>query len=154
MIEMLVRAVDRHPVTRVPVAILHPRLAGACDPVALAMTAAEACSLSHELEQRETVRGQAFGLLERVLAVAHGALLAVEVHQARPGLAMARLRVAHAGEVAVVTVEVAQAIGLAVHAGVPLLVSEALTSPAEPDAPPEGADPTGVPAAFSRAFDD
>lgn len=131
----------------------------------------EAHVLYHELRAERTLPGQTFELMAEIVAQLNGKLTAVELVADESGKPSARLRLERTDGRATIQTRAGQALALAVHLKVPLLVAEALlageraqpVSPAEareatavseagvaPDAP----SPIEVPEAFLRAFDD
>lgn len=176
MIEVRVGAIERHPVTGAPLIALEPRDAATRTRLVLPLSAAVACSLSHELAGQVTLRATAYALLGQVADALGGEVSAVEIVPAANGMAAGRLRISRqAGDVCV-PVEIALGIGLAVVIGAPLWVAPELVqaSPkldracgADLTAPPEAlpgmlpeltvttpepATLTEVPDAFRRAF--
>jgi bifunctional DNase/RNase len=121
--------------------------------------------------------GQTFELMVQIVAQLSGKLTAVELVADETGRPSARLRLERTDGRSTVTTRAGQALALAVHLKVPLLVAEALLSPdrakagslsdaqsvtaengsgakadgVEPPAPPT---PIEVPEAFLRAFDE
>ncbi|MCC6178700.1 MAG: bifunctional nuclease family protein [Chloroflexi bacterium] len=127
---------------------------------------AEAHLIYHELRTEKTVPGQTLDLLAEVVAQLDGKLAAVEVRAGADGSPTAQLRMERPPNRVMVSVPAGQALVLAVHLRVPLLVSEALlqrrpTTGAPADvpgaAPPSGevsAALTEIPDAFLRAFEE
>lgn len=166
MIEVRVGSIERHPVTGAPLIALEPRDAAARTRLVLPLSAAVACSLSHELEGQVTLRGMAYTLLGQVAEVLGGEITAVEIMPAPNGMAAGRLRVDGRDGTTLLPVEIALGIGLAVVLGLPLhvapqLVDEAPRLDASPapalDVPAEAPSltptpPSEVPDAFRRAF--
>lgn len=166
MIEMRVTAVTTHPQTGRAVAVLEPRDSSVDPTLALGITRAEACSLSHELQSQATMRSQAYALLARCLSVQEARPRAVCLLPAATGHVTARLDLEWPDGGSQTAIEVGHGLGLAVTLGVPLFVSEALfrslgavddelpatTSDGRPDRP---ADPPAapIPASFRRAFE-
>src|SRR3954471_258145 len=125
----------------------------------------EAHVLYHELRAERTLPGQTFELMAQIVLQLNGKLTAVELVADEGGKPSARLRLERTNGRSTVQTRAGQALALAVHLKVPLLVAEALLSgeraqagaPAEareagvaPDAPSA----IEVPEAFLRAFDD
>ena len=152
MIEMLVRAVTTHPQTGRSVAVLEARAGDAPALLALGLTRAEACSLSHELAAKPTMRQQSLALLARCLESRDARIVAVRILPGAAGMASARIDLAWPDGPAETAVETGQALGLAVALRVPLLVAEALLAEHQPTTN-EPLAASGVPAAFRRAFD-
>ena len=166
MIEVRVGPIERHPVTGAPLIALEPCDATARTRLVLPLSAAVACSLSHELEGQATLRGMAYTLLGQVAEILGGAITAVELVPAPNGMAAGRLRVDGHEGTTLLPVEIALGIGLAVVLGLPLRVATQLvqeaprldhsSSPAldvRPDVPPLASTvPSEVPDAFRRAF--
>jgi bifunctional DNase/RNase len=164
MIEVRVGSIERHPVTGAPLIALEPCDTTTRTRLVLPLSAAVACSLSHELEGQVTLRGMVYTLLGQVADILGGEVTAVEIVPAPNGMAAGRLRIdGHEGAV-LLPIEIALGIGLAVVLGLPLRVADQLVheaprldqSPALdvlPDAPPlANMLPTNVPDAFRRAF--
>ncbi|MCC6271702.1 MAG: bifunctional nuclease family protein [Microbacteriaceae bacterium] len=183
MIEMNIRAVKRAGEDRL-VAVLER---GANDPansaeqsgtkpgrLLITVSRPEAHVLYHELRAEKTLPGQTYELMAQVIAQLNGRLTAVELVADDAGKPSARLRLERTDGRATVQTRAGQALALAVHLKVPLLVAEALLasdkaergekSPvqrsavsdalvADEDAPPEVIPPTAVPEVFLRAFD-
>jgi bifunctional DNase/RNase len=172
MIEMSVRAVKRAGEDRL-VAVLE-REAGASEaPGRLLVTVSrpEAHVLYHELKAERTLPGQTYELMAQIVAEFHGRLTAVELVAGEGGRPSARLRLERSDGRSTVPTRAGQALALAVHLKVPLLVAEGLLVAArsqsgakatasesapvsEADVAPEGPTPIDVPEAFLRAFDD
>lgn len=126
MLEMSVRTVDHEPKSGHPVAILLPRQRAACAPLALPIQAADACSLSHELERVATPRGRAYALLAQTLAAIGGQVVAIQLEPGQDGSPVARIRVSHGDTWSEHQADVTLALGLAVYNSLPVLVSEQL----------------------------
>jgi bifunctional DNase/RNase len=168
MIEMSVRAVKRAGEDRL-VAVLE-REAGANEaPGRLLVTVSrpEAHVLYHELKAERTLPGQTYELMAQIVAELHGKLTAVELVAGEGGRPAARLRLERSDGRSTVPTRAGQALALAVHLKVPLLVAEGLLVAArsksaatesapvsEADVAPEAPAPIDVPEAFLRAFDD
>jgi bifunctional DNase/RNase len=190
VIEMSVRAVKRAGADRL-VAVLE-REASAGDPAGrdptgrllVTISRPEAHVLYHELRAERTLPGQTYELMAQVVTQLHGKLTAVELVADEGGKPAARLRLERTDGRSVVPTRAGQALALAVHLKVPLLVAEALlaadkrrpaTSPddtgrteaqpapavslesaavSEADVAPDGPSPVEVPEAFLRAFDE
>jgi bifunctional DNase/RNase len=164
MIEVRVGSIDRHPVTGAPLVSLEP-----CQPLSrtrlvLPLSAAVACSLSHELEGQSTLRGTVYTLLSQVADSLGGQIAAVEIVPAPNGMAAGHLRICGPDNAMLMPVEIALGIGLAVVLGVPLCVDDSLVHeaprldrPADGASAPETPAPAqpaalDVPDAFRRAF--
>jgi bifunctional DNase/RNase len=165
MIEVRVGSIDRHPVTGAPLVSLEPRQPLNRTRLVLPLSAAAACSLSHELEGQTTLRGTVYTLLGQVADILGGQIAAVEIVPAPNGMAAGHLRICSPDNAMLMPVEIALGIGLAVVLGVPLCVDDRLVheaprldQPAEDEATPEKpatAQPAAaleVPDAFRRAF--
>ncbi len=159
MIEMRVRTVDHDPRSGRPVAVLLPRDLASWAPLAIGMQPREACSLSHELERQSTPRARAFDLLFQSLRAIGAYTHSVVVRPGVAGEPAARLRVRLPDRQIEQPIDVALALGLAVHYALPIMVSAQLAHAAvaaAPDAPEasNGASVSSVPAAFHRALDE
>lgn len=158
MIAMTVRRIDVHRETGLPVAILEPWNRERYPSLVVTLSRAEACSLSHELSLRPTLRSRAFGLLARCLGRFESQVVVIRLLAATAGLASAELELDCPSGTSRVSTEVGQALGLAVTLGIPLLAAEELMSTTDSDtgrandAPAVGR-PAGVPTAFKRAFE-
>ena len=166
MIEVRVGSIERHPVTGAPLIALEPRDATTRRRLVLPLSAAVACSLSHELEGQITLRGMAYTLLGQVAEILGGEITAVEIMPAPNGMAAGRLRVDGREGTTLLPVEIALGIGLAVVLGLPLRVAAQLVDAAprlDQSPPPDrdvpaatpplaGTPPSEVPDAFRRAF--
>jgi bifunctional DNase/RNase len=157
MIEMLVRAVKRGDGDRL-VAVLERDGTGE-QPVGrllVTISRAEAHVVYHELRGERTLPGQTYELMAEVVSQLQGKLTAVELIAGESGKPAARLRLQRPDGRSAVPTRAGQAIALAVHLKVPLLVAEALlgtpTSDGEPPALAEA--PIEVPDIFLRAFDE
>lgn len=174
MIEMSVRAVKRAGEDRL-VAVLereadaeptHGRLL-------ITLSRPEAHVIFHELRDEKTLPGQTYELMVQVMTQLQGKLTAVELVADEAGKPSARLRLERTDGRSTIPTRAGQALALAVHLKVPLLVAEGLlngekgrtepraesaasvaagdTSPAvEADATPK----VEVPEVFLRAFDE
>ena len=165
MIEVRVGSIDRHPVTGAPLVSLEPRQPLSRTRLVLPLSAAVACSLSHELEGQSTLRGTVYTLLAQVADALGGQIAAVEIVPAPNGMAAGHLRICGPDSAMLMPVEIALGIGLAVVLGMPLCVDDRLVHeapkldrPADAEATPEKpttAEPAAaleVPDAFRRAF--
>ena len=167
MLDVRVGSIERHPVTGAPLIALEPHDSTTRTRLVLPLSAAVACSLSHELEGQVTLRGMAYILLGQVADLLGGEIVAVEIVPAPNDMAAGRLCVDGRDGTKLLPVEIALGIGLAVVLGLPLRVSTQLVheaprldqSPPPPalaapaDAPPlAGTLPSEVPDAFRRAF--
>jgi bifunctional DNase/RNase len=180
MIEMSVRAVKRAGEDRL-VAVLER--GSAEDEVVgqrsgrllITVSRPEAHVLYHELRAERTLPGQTFELMAQIVTQLSGKLTAVELVADEAGKPSARLRLERTDGRSTVPARAGQALALAVHLKVPLLVAEALLSPdkaraasgadaeataragaavSETDAATSAAAPTEIPEAFLRAFDE
>lgn len=120
----------------------------------------EAHVIYHELRAEKTMPGQTFELMAEIVSQLHGRLTAVELVADEGGKPSARLRLERADGRSTIPTRAGQALALAVHLKVPLLVAEAL-APHEKGAPlaeaevgAEGVPPVEVPDVFLRAFDE
>src|SRR5262245_5527422 len=172
MIEMSVRAVKRAGEDRL-VAVLE-RETGEPEQQAaprsgrlLTISRPEAHVIYHELRAEKTLPGQTFELMAQIISQLNGRLTAVELVADEGGKPSARLRLERTEGRSTVQTRAGQALALAVHLKVPLLVAEALLAgekalPAateaapvgEADVAPEAPRPIEVPEAFLRAFDE
>lgn len=165
MIEVRVGSIDRHPVTGAPLVSLEPRQPLSRTRLVLPLSAAVACSLSHELEGQTTLRGTVYTLLSHVADVLGGQIAAVEIVPAPNGMAAGHLRICGPDSATLIPIEIALGIGLAVVLGVPLCVDDRLVHEAprldrsvDAEATPEKPAPAQpgtaheVPDAFHRAF--
>jgi len=154
MIEMCVRSVKRTEGDRL-VAVLE-READACRPsgrLLVTVTRAEAHVLYHELRSERTLPGQTYELMADIVSEFKGKLTAVELVAGEAGKPCARLRLERSNGRSTVPTRAGQALALAVHLKVPLLVADALLSGSVPSGEP--AEPAvQVPEAFLRAFDE
>ena len=135
----------------------------------------EAHVIYHELRAERTLPGQTFELIAQIVSQLSGKLTAVELIADQAGKPSARLRLERTDGRSTVPTRAGQALALAVHLKVPLLVADALlvadkakagsvsdsqsTSPeikagAEAAIAPEPSAPLAVPEAFLRAFDE
>jgi bifunctional DNase/RNase len=176
MIEMSVRAVKRAGEDRL-VAVLERETGESEQAVPRAgrllitVSRPEAHVLFHELRAEKTLPGQTFELMAQIVTQLNGKLTAVELVADEGGKPSARLRLERTDGRSTVQTRAGQALALAVHLKVPLLVAEALlggekaqagvqpaagaTEPvAEADVAPEASRPIEVPEAFLRAFDE
>lgn len=160
MIEVRVGSIERHPVTGAPMMALEPLDTTTQTRLVLPLSAAGACSLSHELEGQVTLRGLAYTLLGQVAKILGGEVTAVEIMPAPNGMAAGRLRVDSHEGATLLPVEIALGISLAVVLGLPLRIDDQLVREAPRldqslavDVPPDApALPKAVPDAFRRAF--
>ena len=155
MIEVRVGAIERHPVTGAPLVALEPRDPASRTRLVLPLSAAVACSLSHELDGQVTLRATAYTLLGQVADALGGEITAVEILPAANGMAAGRLRISGQTADSLLPVELALGIGLSVVLGLPLRVSDELVRDAPRLDRACGADrpaPPAVPEAFRRAF--
>jgi bifunctional DNase/RNase len=180
MIEMSVRAVKRAGEDRL-VAVLE-RGSGEGESsgqrsgrLLITVSRPEAHVLYHELRAERTLPGQTFELMAQVVSQLNGKLTAVELVADEAGKPSARLRLERTDGRSTVPTRAGQALTLAVHLKVPLLVAEALltgekaqagakpgvpaattedTPVSEADVAPEAPGPIPVPEAFLRAFDE
>jgi bifunctional DNase/RNase len=180
MIEMSVRAVKRAGEDRL-VAVLE-RGSGEGEGAGqrsgrllITVSRPEAHVLYHELRAERTLPGQTFELMAQIVSQLNGKLTAVELVADEAGKPSARLRLERTDGRSTVPTRAGQALTLAVHLKVPLLVAEALltgekaqagakasgqsaptedTPVSEADVAPEATTPIPVPEAFLRAFDE
>ena len=185
MIEMSVRAVKRAGEDRL-VAVLERETGSSERPgqragrLLITVSRPEAHVLYHELRAERTLPGQSFELIAQIVSQLNGRLTAVELVADDGGKPSARLRLERTDGRSTIHTRAGQALALAVHLKVPLLVAEALLSgeraqagassearsgvqPASVEqavgseadiAPAEPTHPIVVPEAFLRAFDD
>lgn len=165
MIEVRVRSIDRHPVTGVALVSLELRQPLSRTRLVLPLSAAVACSLSHELEGQSTLRSTVYTLLAQVADALGGQIAAVEIVPAPNGMAAGHLRICGPDSAMLMPVEIALGIGLAVVLGIPLCVDDRLVHEApkldrpadeqatrEKPATAQAAATVDVPDAFRRAF--
>jgi len=134
----------------------------------------EAHVIYHELRAEKTMPGQTFELMAEIVSQLHGRLTAVELVADEGGKPSARLRLERTDGRSSISTRAGQALALAVHLKVPLLVAETLVpseknaaAPAASDAHPaesaplseaevgaEGVPAVEVPEVFLRAFDE
>jgi len=162
MIEMLVRSVKRADGDRL-VAVLERDGMGEqpLGRLLVTISRAEAHVVYHELRGERTLPGQTYELMAEVVSQLHGKLTAVELLVGDAGKPAARLRLERPDGRTAVPTRAGQAIALAVHLKVPLLVAESLMTgqpPAEPtsdgDVPAIAEATIEVPEVFLRAFDE
>lgn len=203
MIEMNVRAVKRAGEDRL-VAVLERGDTGTARPAAadaseaarsgerepapqrpgrllIAISRPEAHVIYHELRAEKTMPGQTFELMAEIVSQLHGRLTAVELVADEGGRPSARLRLERSEGRSTISTRAGQAIALAVHLKVPLLVAEALLAHdkgsagakaaaqaassagaeasdgaalAEAEVGAEAAPPVEVPEVFLRAFEE
>lgn len=182
MIEMTVRAVKRAGEDRL-VAVLEREADAELSSGRLLITLSrpEAHVIFHELRAEKTLPGQTYELMAQVVTQLQGKLTAVELVADEAGKPAARLRLERTDGRSTVPTRAGQALALAVHLKVPLLVAEGLLKNDKPRAETDtesaagvtagdvaatgeaGADPaasadTGsiieVPEVFLRAFDE
>jgi bifunctional DNase/RNase len=175
MIEMRVRAVKRAGEDRL-VAVLErepgdaERAAPKAGRLLITISRPEAHVIYHELRAEKTLPGQTFELMAQLVTQLNGRLTAVELVADDGGKPAARLRLEKTDGRSTVQTRAGQALALAVHLKVPLLVSESLlagekgqlapgetgetAAVAEADVAPEAPGSIEVPEAFLRAFDE
>lgn len=180
MIEMSVRAVKRAGEDRL-VAVLErgSGAEGGTGPrsgrLLITVSRPEAHVLYHELRAERTMPGQTFELMAQIVTQLSGKLTAVELVADEAGRPTARLRLERTDGRSTVPARAGQALALAVHLKVPLLVAEALlsidkaraatsvdaeatakagASVGETDAVKDAPSPVEIPEAFRRAFDE
>jgi len=176
VIEMSVRAVKRAGEDRL-VAVLEretvesERSGERPGRILITVSRPEAHVLYHELRAERTVPGQTFELMAQIVSQLNGKLTAVELVADEGGKPSARLRLERADGRSTIQTRAGQALALAVHLKVPLLVAEALLSgeraPSAASAEAREASPVTeaggapdapsaieVPEAFLRAFDE
>lgn len=172
MIEMSVRAVKRAGEDRL-VAVLEresgdaERAASKAGRLLITISRPEAHVIYHELRSEKTLPGQTFELMAQIVSQLNGRLTAVELVADEGGKPTARLRLEKTDGRSTLQTRAGQALALAVHLKVPLLVAESLlmgekaqpataetAAVAEADVAPEAPRPIEVPEAFLRAFDE
>jgi bifunctional DNase/RNase len=162
MIEMLVRAVKRADGDRL-VAVLERDGKGdqPLGRLLVTISRAEAHVVYHELRGERTLPGQTYELMAEVVSQLQGKLTAVELLAGDAGKPAARLRLERPAGRSTVPTRAGQAIALAVHLKVPLLVAEVLITGAAPATTSTEADAAAVaealidvPEVFLRAFDE
>jgi bifunctional DNase/RNase len=180
MIEMSVRAVKRAGEDRL-VAVLERgspeegKSGARSGRLLITVSRPEAHVLYHELRAERTLPGQTFELMAQIVTQLSGKLTAVELVADEAGKPTARLRLERTDGRSTVPARAGQALALAVHLKVPLLVAEALlatdkaratssvdadaTAKAgapvpETDAVKDTPAPVEIPEAFRRAFDE
>jgi bifunctional DNase/RNase len=172
MIEMSVRAVKRAGEDRL-VAVLEREPGDAehgasrAGRLLITISRPEAHVIYHELRAEKTLPGQTFELMAQIVSQLNGRLTAVELVADEGGKPAARLRLERADGRSTVQTRAGQALALAVHLKVPLLVAESLltgekaqpttvetAAVAEVEVAPEAPRPIEVPEAFLRAFDE
>src|SRR5215208_3907485 len=175
VIEMSVRAVKRAGEDRL-VAVLEretvesERTGERPGRILITVSRPEAHVLYHELRAERTMPGQTFELMAQIVTQLSGKLTAVELVADEGGKPLARLRLERTDGRSTVPARAGQALALAVHLKVPLLVAEALLAapsrtgsaddaaePATALAPSDASDAAGesavqVPEVFLRAF--
>ena len=160
MIEMWVRTVDHDPRSGWPVVVLLPRVAGGSSPLALPISPADACTLSHELESLTTLRTRAFMLLDQALASIQGYPTDIVLTPGPDGTLAGRVDYWHPGGRLEAEIDVSLALGLVAHLGFAVQVAESLVPAGPPSrsvAPPPGDQTSPTPdtlAVFRQAFDD
>src|SRR3954451_4317772 len=173
MIEMSVRAVKKAGGDRL-VAVLEregsdgEQAPGRSGRLLITVSRPEAHVLYHELRAERTLPGQTFELMAQIVSQLNGKLTAVELVADEGGKPTARLRLERTDGRSTIQTRAGQALALAVHLKVPLLVAEALLSGeraqagasseaapvAEAEVAPQAVSPIEVPEAFLRAFDE
>jgi len=180
MIEMSVRAVKRAGEDRL-VAVLERAAAdeSSAEPrsgrLLITVSRPEAHVIYHELRAERTLPGQTFELMAQIVTQLSGKLTAVELIADEGGKPSARLRLERTDGRSTVPARAGQALALAVHLKVPLLVAEALLSTdkaraasaldaeatakagapvPETDAVKDAPSAVEIPEAFRRAFDE
>jgi bifunctional DNase/RNase len=155
VIEMRVRAVKRAGEDRL-VAVLereadaeptHGRLL-------ITLSRPEAHVIFHELRAEKTMPGQTYELISQIVTQLHGKLTAVELIADDAGKPAARLRLERTDGRSTIPTRAGQALALAVHLKVPLLVAEGLLHAEKPrgSAPESAAGVTaGEPATSGEA---
>ncbi|MCC7372570.1 MAG: bifunctional nuclease family protein [Chloroflexi bacterium] len=175
MIEMSVRAVKRAGEDRL-VAVLERDLDAepARGRLLITISRPEAHVIFHELREEKTLPGQTYELMAQVVTQLQGKLTAVELVADEAGKPAARLRLERTDGRSTIPTRAGQALALAVHLKVPLLVAEGLlngdkgrsepptesaASVAAGDTPPPGdaeaaSTVVEVPEVFLRAFEE
>ena len=127
MIEMSVRAVKRAGEDRL-VAVLEREADAEPTHGRLLITVSrpEAHVIFHELRAEKTLPGQTYELMAQIVTQLHGKLTAVELIADEAGKPTARLRLERTDGRSSVPTRAGQALALAVHLKVPLLVAEGL----------------------------
>src|SRR5687768_16592016 len=134
MIEMSVRAVKKAGEDRL-VAVIEREIsdgdhaAQRAGRLLITVSKPEAHVLYHELRAERTLPGQTFELMAQIVTQLSGKLTAVELVADDTGKPSARLRLERTDGRSTVPTRAGQALALAVHLKVPLLVAEALLSP-------------------------
>jgi bifunctional DNase/RNase len=165
MVEMQVRTVDHCARSGQPVALLLPREREAGAPVTVPIEASAACSLSHELEGLSTPRTRAYALLLQAVHAVGGYIAAIMLVPGPSGDPAAQLRVGMPHRWDDQPIAISEALGLAVHTTLPILVSGVLAqvepTPGASTAPSSDLDgqhgphaQTTVPAAFLQALNE
>ncbi len=126
MIEMRVGSIERHPATGAPLVALEPRSSAIRTRLVLPLSAAVACSLSHEIEGQATLRSLVYTLVGQLADILGGEITAVEIVPAPNDMAAGRLRIDGPGGPTLLPVEIALGIGLAVVLDRPLCVADEL----------------------------
>lgn len=177
MIEMSVRAVKKAGEDRL-VAVLERETGDGSQGsgerpgrILITVSRPEAHVIYHELRAEKTLPGQNFELMAQIVSQLNGRLTAVELVAEEGGKPSARLRLERSDGRSTIQMRAGQALALAVHLKVPLLVAEALltgertktvapaetreaTPVSEAGAVPDAPSAIEVPEAFLRAFDD
>jgi bifunctional DNase/RNase len=186
VIEMTIRAVKRAGEDRLVAVLERSSESGEADRAAseppgprprrllITVSRPEAHVLYHELRAEKTLPGQTYELMAQIVAQLNGKVSAVELVADDAGKPAARLRLERAGGRSIIQTRAGQALALAVHLKVPLLVAEALlvgdkakaddtttvrpaiitdAAIAEAGVVPETAPSVEVPEVFLRAFD-
>lgn len=133
MIEMSVRAVKRAGEDRL-VAVLErePDAQPAHGRLLITVSRPEAHVIFHELRAEKTMPGQTYELMVQIVTQLHGKLTAVELIADDAGKPAARLRLERTDGRSIVPTRAGQALALAVHLKVPLLVAEGLLNGEKP----------------------
>lgn len=126
MIEMSVRAVKRAGADRLVAVLERGTDASSIGRLLITISRPEAHVIYHELRAERTLPGQTFELMAQIVAQLNGRLTAVELVADEAGKPTARLRLERSDGRSTVPTRAGQALALAVHLKVPLLVAETL----------------------------
>jgi bifunctional DNase/RNase len=133
VIEMSVRAVKRAGEDRL-VAVLErePDAQPTHGRLLITVSRPEAHVIFHELRAEKTMPGQTYELMAQIVTQLHGKLTAVELIADDAGKPTARLRLERTDGRSTIPTRAGQALALAVHLKVPLLVAEGLLNGEKP----------------------